>query len=1052
MLTFRWAVPVVWIVAVVGLMAVAPPMADLVARKGQITVPDGYSSATAREMLAELDVQKGADGVTQLALVFHDPAGLSDRDLQAVQAGLDDLRSRKDLGIERVIDPFDVPEMADRLKSADGTTVLASVSVAWNGREAAELREQLNEAVADIPVEHYFTGNWLIDEDVVLSSQEGLKRTEVITVAFILIILLIVFRSVVAPLIPLVTVGVSYLAAQSVVAILIDRADFPVSTFTQIFMVAVMFGIGTDYCILLLSRFKEELVRTGSKADAVLATYRSAGKTVLFAGLAVLVGFSTVGLSQFVLYRSAVAVAVGVAVLMVALVTLVPFFMAVLGKAIFWPVRGELRHKPSRVWEAAGKFSLTRPLVTLLVLAAVLVPLLVRYEGGLSYNMLDEIGDKYDSVNGFNLIADRFGPGEALPTTIVIRGEEALDNPAGMAAIEKISRAVLEVDGVASVRSLTRPTGEPIEAFDTSGRMAEIGSGLGRGRDGLKQIRDGLAEAGRSLTDAKPQLEEAIAGAGRLADGTRDVLDGVRRLGEAIAQVETGLREGEAGAGELLAGLEQAQASAQQLREAYAQLLASYDRLGGGLAELAGLYERLEEGAAGLAAGTEALRASLGNLAAKYPELAGDTDFLTAQGAAAQAADGAGQLAAGLAQLNDQLAQVSAGLTQANAGLSRAVQGQQALAAGFDRLVEGLGQLRDGLAQAAAGQGQIAGGVPDLAAGLEQVAAGQGALAAGFSEVGSQLAELTAGLAQSVDGLTQIEEGLGQAQTYLTMAADAEEGGLPGWFAPEEALANEAFRVALDTYLSPDRKLTTIDVVLAANPYAESSLALIDEIEKAVQGALDGTVLEGAQTATAGVTSIYHDLQQISEADYNRTIGWMLAGIFVILAVLLRSLVMPVYLVASLILTYYVSMSVAEWVFTGVFGYDGLSWAIPFFGYNMLVALGIDYSIFLMGRFRENADRDIREAILDTMRNMGTVIISAAVILGGTFAAMLPSGVLSLLQIATVLLAGLFLYALVVLPLFIPVMIRAFGRANWWPFMQADGDAERPVRRAGSSA
>jgi RND superfamily putative drug exporter len=1037
-LKFRWAVPLVWMIAIVGLLLVAPPMADLVSEKGQITIPDGYSSSTAARMLAEADEQRGTEGTTQLALVFHDPEGLSEQDLAEVEAGLAVLRGREDLGIERVVDPFVMPEMAERLKSADGKTVLAAVTAAWNDRKPAELREQLNEAVDGIPVAHYFTGSWLIDEDVVLSSQEGLKRTELITVGFILVILLIVFRSVVTPLIPLVTVGISYLAAQSVVALLIEYADFPVSTFTQIFMVAVMFGIGTDYCILLISRFKEELARHGSKAEAVIATYRSAGKTVLFAGLAVLVGFSSIGMSQFVLYRSAVAVAVGVAVLLIALVTLVPFFMAVLGKAMFWPVRGKLQHKPSRLWEAAGSFSLKRPLITLLVLAAALVPLLLRYDGGLSYNSLDEIGGKYDSVRGFEIIADSFGPGEALPTTIVIRGEQALDTSAGLAAIEKISRAVLEVDGVASVRSLTRPTGEPVAAFNTADQMLQVGEGIGQGREGLVQIRDGLAEANRSLIEAEAQLKEAAEGAGQLADGAREVLAGLRQLGEAIAQVETGLRQGETGAGELLAGLEQAQAGAEQLQAAYAQLLPSYDALGSGLTELSGLYARAEEGAAGLAAGTAALRSNLGSLAAKYPELAEDADFLAAQGAAAQLEDGAEQLASGLARLNEQLAQVSAGMAQANEGLRQAGQGQQELTAGLGELVNGLARLREGLAQAAAGQGQIAGGVPALSSGLTQVADGQETLASGFTEVTSQLAQLTAGLERSVDGLTQIETGLGQAQAYLSTVADAEEGGLPGWFAPEEALTNEAFQAALDAYLSPDRKQTTIDVVLAANPYAESSLSLIDELDAAVREALDGTVLEGARTAMSGVTSIYRDLQHISEADYNRTVGWMLAGIFIILAVLLRSLVMPIYLVASLILTYYASISIAELIFVGGFGYDGLSWAIPFFGYVMLLALGIDYSIFLMGRFKEYRGRDSKEAILEAMRNMGMVIISAAVILGGTFAAMLPSGVLSLLQIAAILLAGLFLYALVVLPLFIPVMVRAFGRANWWPFMDAE--------------
>ena len=119
---------------------------------------------------------------------------------------------------------------------------------------------------------------------------------------------------------------------------------------------------------------------------------------------------------------------------------------------------------------------------------------------------------------------------------------------------------------------------------------------------------------------------------------------------------------------------------------------------------------------------------------------------------------------------------------------------------------------------------------------------------------------------------------------------------------------------------------------------------------------------------------------------------------------------------------------------------------MPFFGFVLLVALGVDYSIFLMDRFREYRHLDPKEAILEAMRHMGAVIMSAAVILGGTFAAMLPSGVMSLLQIATMVLCGLFLYALVMLPLFIPVMVRVFGEANWWPFMRGEGTSGRSVR------
>lgn len=209
---------------------------------------------------------------------------------------------------------------------------------------------------------------------------------------------------------------------------------------------------------------------------------------------------------------------------------------------------------------------------------------------------------------------------------------------------------------------------------------------------------------------------------------------------------------------------------------------------------------------------------------------------------------------------------------------------------------------------------------------------------------------------------------------------------------------------------------------------------MIDDIEDQVNDAKKDTLFKNSDPKLGGISSTNNDLQNISDADYSRTVLLMVAGIFIILVILLRSLVMPLYLIGSLILTYFTSMAVAEIVFVNILGYDGLTWAIPFFSFVMLMALGIDYSIFLMDRFNEDRDGNVKDALLSAMKNMGTVIISAAVILGGTFGAMLPSGVLSLLQIATVVLTGLFLYAFVMLPLFVPVMVRLFGKANWWPF------------------
>ncbi|WP_258235226.1 MMPL family transporter, partial [Paenibacillus agaridevorans] len=415
-LKFKWLVLALWVVAAAGLMLTAPNMAELVRTKGQITVPDGYSSKLAGELAAEIGATAGAEGEAggmSTVLIFHKEGGLGEEGLAEAKATIGRLAGEegKALGILDLTTHFDIPELADQMVSEDGSTVLALLNVSAGDRGLGTVRDELYAAIDNVSLDHYYTGEWIISEDVVQSSEEGLKKTEYITVGFILVILFIVFRSAAAPLVPLLAVGFSYLVSQSIVSFLVEYADFPLSNFTQIFLVAVLFGIGTDYCILLISRYKEELAHRGDRTEAIIHTYKTAGKTVLFSGLAVLVGFASIGFSTFVLYQSAVAVAVGIVILLLALFTLVPFFLSALGNALFWPAKGSLEHKQSRLWGSVGSFSLRRPVWALVILLVLIVPFLAAYKGTISFNSLDEIGEKYDSVKGFNVIAEGFSPG-----------------------------------------------------------------------------------------------------------------------------------------------------------------------------------------------------------------------------------------------------------------------------------------------------------------------------------------------------------------------------------------------------------------------------------------------------------------------------------------------------------------------------------------------------------------------------------------------------------------------------------------------------------------
>ncbi|QOR66140.1 MMPL family transporter [Cytobacillus suaedae] len=1034
----KWLVMITWLAVVVGLFLIAPNMAELVREKGQISVPEGYSSNLAGQIMEEVQQQEGGGDETQVALVFHNENQLTSAEIKEAEKAIRALEEKKaELGVTEILTHFKEETLKTQLVSEDGKSILASVTFSWNEREPSELRDDMYQAIEHINVGHFYTSEWLIGEDLIQSSQEGLKKTEGITVVFILVVLLLVFRSIISPIIPLLTVGFTYLASQSIVSFLVDVVDFPISTYTQIFLVAILFGIGTDYCILLLSRFKEELIQRESVTDAIIETYRNAGRTVFFSGVAVMIGFAAIGFSQFILYQSAAAVAVGVAILLIALFTIVPFFMAVLGPKIFWPSKGKLEHGDSKLWALAGKFSLGRPLVSLAIVAVICVPFLVTYDGELSYDSLEEISGDVKSISAFNAIAGSFGPGESMPTQVVIKNDEAMDSVEYIGLAEKVSQELAKIDLVGTVRSVTRPTGESIEDFFVSKQAESLEAGLGEGKEGLDKISEGLQEASSELTKSEPELANATDGISELITGTTQIQTGLSDIQLNLAKIENGIRQGSMGSNEIKDGLAQSKAGAEELLAGYKELLNGYKDMQVNLSALTTKYQEVGGGLTGISDALGTIEeGNFTNLESNYEGLASDMNYLVIKGTIQEVQKQLPVLSQGLTDLNAGLGQINGGMTSANVGFEQALGGQQQLIVGLEQIIQGIEAQQAGLEQLANGQGQIVSNLPRLTNGLAGISDGQQQLLDGFGSLGGQLSQLTEGLEQSADGLMQVSTGLGSAQDYLAGLSSTDE--MNGFYLPAEVLESEEFEQALDVYMSKDRKIMTMDIIFTASPYSNESMQQVEEIKEAVKRATKNTKLENAVVAVGGITSTNADLDTMSGNDYSRTVVLMLIGISIILIFLFRSLIMPVYIIGSLILTYYTTMAINEVIFVNLLGYSGISWAVPFFGFVILVALGVDYSIFLMDRFNEYKDLSVSEAMLMAMKKMGTVIISAVIILGGTFAAMMPSGMLSLLQIASIVLIGLLLYAFVILPLFIPVMVKNFGEANWWPFKRVN--------------
>ncbi|MGW6527769.1 MMPL family transporter [Streptomyces venezuelae] len=191
----------------------------------------------------------------------------------------------------------------------------------------------------------------------------------------------------------------------------------------------------------------------------------------------------------------------------------------------------------------------------------------------------------------------------------------------------------------------------------------------------------------------------------------------------------------------------------------------------------------------------------------------------------------------------------------------------------------------------------------------------------------------------------------------------------------------------------------------------------------------------GSGSLVGGYTAQQYDTQRTAEHDRTLIVPVVLAIILVILVGLLRSLLLPLLLVATVALNFVATLGVSALVFQHVLGFSGTDSSVPLYGFVFLVALGVDYNIFLMSRVREESARHgTRQGVLRGLTATGGVITSAGVVLAATFAALGVIPLAFLVQIAFIVAFGVLLDTLVVRSLLVPALVRDIGRAAWWPW------------------
>ena len=235
-------------------------------------------------------------------------------------------------------------------------------------------------------------------------------------------------------------------------------------------------------------------------------------------------------------------------------------------------------------------------------------------------------------------------------------------------------------------------------------------------------------------------------------------------------------------------------------------------------------------------------------------------------------------------------------------------------------------------------------------------------------------------------------------------------------------------------FVSADGGTARIDVVLTENPFATQSLDAVPELRRLAREGAAAAGLDPAGVLVGGDTAEAADTRTAGDRDSRVVLPLILLAIGVVLALLLRSLIAPLYLMATIAFTYFATLGLAVAVFILLLGQEGIGPGVPFFLFVFLNALSVDYNIYLMSRIREEARHaPLKEATGHALARTGPVITSAGLILAGTFSALMTLPLQDLMQLGFAVATGVLIDTFITRTLIVPALVAIFGRWNWWP-------------------
>lgn len=965
------------------------------------------------------------------------------------------------IGRQRTVDTVG-PRIVGQLDHIDGVEVLSP----WDRNGRRILREQRGQALLTLQVSkslraifdqttpavehvlaHYrgrdglrieLTGQAPLMRAINDEALHALDKGELIALPILLIMLLAIFRSPLAALVPAISGLLVTRVGTALMGLIGRTTDIDALALNMVAMLGL--ALGVDYSLLVVSRFREELANGRSVPEAVEETVARAGRTVLFAGTALAIGMLTALLLApgSLLVSSALGLFVATVVAVIVALFAMPAGLMVLGTNVNrWQFGGARTASP---WVAIAERALRRPGAAAFF---VLLPLLLLSVPALGLNTGPPSLQNLPPHNAARVSFERFqqarGAGYAAPFEVDFRTRGPITTTDRLQALDDFQQRVSALPGVASVIGpavLLRRTEQlrtlATQALGFNGPLRRLESGLRSADHGTFLLRDGLAAGADGASQLVAGIDQLAGGAGQLFDGARRAAPLTRRLADGVAQAGDGAKR-------LHAALTRAQPNVLKLQQNVNVLrdsLTHADHTG-----TSHLLNPLFDASSSV----QTAQRELGSAIANDPAVATDPNVKQALSAANDA----------LFKLGDVQQRLSLALTDqtANALAARRIASAIARVKGaFGRFGDATGKLADGLGQAANGSRRLADGSDRLSGGLGQLNAGVHALLDG-PDGSSGARALADGLQAAVGGTNRLGRGVQRLLTGVVSVrvqvdrqrAALRRGGTDvgaavgsGYFvlaalqgADPRAQANTGFV----TNVAGGGGTARVIVIPKAGPFDPASAGVAHELR--VEKARTARQLGAADAVVGGPAVLLEDFDHATSARFPALVIALVLITFLVLLVLFRSPVLALCAVLLNLVTVGAAVGVLVICFGGhapLLGGPGYLDAIALSGiFAIIFGLSIDYEVFLITRLLEGRARTgtTEGAIHHGLEKTGTIITGAAFIMAAVFLSFSVSPVTNIRQFGVGLTVAVLLDATIVRLILLPALIRLFGERTW---------------------